>query len=177
MSRHVDEVKNKLAHLRANTNVLDLLMEFERTLDNSNLYAYRNWINGEIIEGPTLERYWVTVKLMYPYKMMPDPMGGLRLQKYGCKVSFEKDTFKAPVKILSRDSFSDFAKKKAKIKVHKVWVVTIVMPKRFLDERLLDTITAYGDENSLVVDTNDISQAYDNSIESTTDADMTGEES
>ena len=23
-----------------------------------NVYAYKNWINGEIVDGPDIERYW-----------------------------------------------------------------------------------------------------------------------
>lgn len=169
MARHIDEIKNKLSYIHSNVNILDLLMEFERTLDSVNLYAYKNWMEGEIVEGPIIDRYWVTVKLMFPKKLMPDPNGGMRLVKLGCKVNFEEDQFKAPVKITGRNSYADMTKKKAKVKIHDVWIVTIVMPKRYLDERILDTIASYGDKNSLVVNTDDISQAYDDSVSSVDD--------
>ena len=32
-------------------------------------------MKGEILEGPTVGRHYVNVKLLYPYKQMPDPMG------------------------------------------------------------------------------------------------------
>ena len=32
-----------------------------------------NWFKGEIVEGPEIEKYWVTVTLMYPHKLMPTP--------------------------------------------------------------------------------------------------------
>lgn len=179
MSRHLNDIKNKLSYLNSNINVLDLLMEFERTIDNANVYAYKNWINGEIVEGPNIERYWVTVKLMFPYTMMPDPMGGMRLTKYGCKLSYEKDIFEAPVRIRGKESYSDFSRKKAKLKKHKVWIVTICMPKRYLDERLLDIISSNDDENSLDVNVDDVSAAYDANVESAEDigggADLGGE--
>ncbi len=169
MSRHLNDVKNKLSYLNSNVNVLDLLMEFERTMDNANVYAYKNWMDGEIVQGPDIERFWVTVDFMFPYNMMPDPMGGMRLTKLGCKVTYRKDNFKVPVKITGRHSYSNFEQKKAKIKTHKVWIVSICMPKRFLDERLLDIINSNGDENSLDVDTTDISDAYDANVESVED--------
>lgn len=181
MTRHVDEVRNKLSYLHSNINILDLLMEFERTLDNTNIYAYENWMEGEIIDGPMIDRYWVTVVFMYPAKMRPDPLGAKRLEKYGCKVVMEKDTFKAPTKIRGRSSYSDFTNRVAKVKTHNIWTVAITMPKRFLDERILDTIEHYADENSLVVDTEDISAAYDDSLDSVEDfemdTDMGGDES
>lgn len=176
MARDIDEIKNKLSYLHSNINILDLLMEFERTLDSANVYAYQNWMEGEIVEGPNIERYWVTVKFMYPHKMMPDPRGGMRLIKYGCKVSFEQDKFRVPVAIKGRQSYGDFSKKKAKVKMHSVWIVTITMPKKFLDERILDTINSYGDDNSLVVDTSDISKAYDDSVDSVEDLDAGAED-
>jgi len=177
MARHIDDIKNRLSYINSNVNILDLLMEFERTLDSVNLYAYKNWLSGEIVEGPIIDRYWVTVKLMFPKKLMPDPLGGMRLVKLGCKVNYEEDQFKAPVSISGPQSYSDFTKKKAKVKLHDVWIVTIVMPKRYLDERILDTIASYGDKNSLTVGVDDIAQAYDDSMSTEMDAGMdAGEE-
>lgn len=161
MSRHLNDVKNKLSYLHSNINVLDLLMEFERTMDNAGVYGYQNWMEGEIVEGPEIDRYWVTVDFMFPYSMMPDPMGGMRLTKLGCNVKYRKDAFEVPVTITGRQSYQDFTKKTAKLKKHKVWLVSVRMPKRFLDERLLDIIASNGEENNIEVNTSDISDAYD----------------
>lgn len=177
MSRHLNDIKNKLSYLHSNINVLDLLMEFERTMDNADLYAYKNWMEGEIVDGPNIDRYWVTVEFMFPHSMMPDPMGGMRLTKLGCKVSYRKDSFEAPVTITGRGSYADASRKTAKLKTHNVWIVSIQMPKRFLDERLLDLIGSNGDQNSLSVETDDISDAYDADMESMNDVgDDMGEE-
>ena len=78
-----------LNNLRANTSrdsALETLMDFERVLDTANIYAYKNWMEGEIVEGPHIDRYWVTVTLMYYKNQMPDPEGAMRLTKNGCKV-------------------------------------------------------------------------------------------
>lgn len=165
MSRHLNDVKNKLSYLHSNVNVLDLLMEFERTIDNAGVYGYQNWMEGEIVEGPEIDRYWVTVDFMFPYSMMPDPMGGMRLIKLGCKVTYRKDNFDVPVTVTGRQSYQDFNKKTAKLKKHKVWIVSVRMPKRFLDERLLDIIGSHGEDNSIDVNTADISDAYDADVE------------
>ena len=44
---------------------LDMLMEFEKTLDELDLYAFKNWDQGEIFEGPEIGRHYVNVKLLY----------------------------------------------------------------------------------------------------------------
>lgn len=165
---HLNDIKEQLALVAASKSTLDMLLEFEKTLDNCNLYAYKNWKSGELVSGPEIERYWFTCKFMYPYSMMPDPMGALRLEKYGCKVTFEKDIFEAPVEISDNSSYRDPHRKAAKLKKHNVWIVTIQMPKQFIDERLADEIE---NENSIVLNTDDISAAYDSDIDSVEDPD------
>lgn len=159
-SKQLSDVQSVLARLSSDKDVFSMLLEFERTLDKVDLYAYENWFSGEIVDGPHVDRYWFTCTLMFPYKMMPDPEGALRLEKYGCKVFYEEDIFKNPVKIKSRDDYSNTYSKVAKIKKHKVWLVTIKMPRRFIDEEI-DSAIAF--TKDVAVDTADISQAYDES--------------
>lgn len=166
MATHLEDIKQQLALVASDKTKLDMLMEFEKTLDTANLYAYKNWISGELVAGPEIERYWFTCKFMYPYKMMPDPLGGMRLHKYGCKVSFEKGVFESPVKVSGRESYRDTYSKAARLKKHPVWIVTIQMPKKFMDERLIDEID---NVNSIGVDTSDISAAYDSGVDEVTD--------
>ena len=92
-----DRVIDNIRDIDKNGTLLDILLEFERVLDEVGLYAYKNWRLGEIVEGPKLARYWLHVKLMYPYQKMPDPKAGMRLLKLGCEVKFEKGIMKEPV--------------------------------------------------------------------------------
>ena len=55
------------------------LVDFERVLDSVHLYAYDNWVKGELVEGPQVEKHWVTCTFMWPHKMMPEPSGAKRL--------------------------------------------------------------------------------------------------
>ena len=140
-----------------------MLLEFEKTLDNANLYAYQNWMNGELVEGPDISRYWFTTTWMYPMKMMPDPAGGLRLLKYGCKVSYQKETFVEPKNLKGPEDAidTDSQPKKAKMLEHPVWLVTIDMPRRFVDDTY-DGIIEVGDEE---VDVEDINAAWDENLD------------
>ena len=42
---------------------LDVLMQVDEYLDTLNVYAYSNWIKGEIVEGPEIEKYCILVTL------------------------------------------------------------------------------------------------------------------
>lgn len=166
MPKHLDDVRERLSFISANKTVLDMLLEYERTLDNADVYAYKNWNSGELVEGPDIERYWMTCSFMFPYSLMPDPAGAARLEKFGCKVKYETDIFKSPVKVINQYSYEDSTTKEAKLKKHKIWLVTIQMPKKFIDERLIDEIEA---QNSINVDTSDLSDAYDANIDEVAD--------
>ena len=50
---------------------MSTLLDFERVLDEADLYAFKNWELGELVQGPTVRRYSVSCIFMYPYKLMP----------------------------------------------------------------------------------------------------------
>ena len=126
--------------------LLDMLLEFEKVLDSVDIYAYKNWGQGEILEGPSLKRHYVNVKLIYPYKDMPDPDGAKRLIARDCLVEFKKDTLIRPKKV---QSFNDVTlekrpdgstRYKPKTLTEPVWVVSIDMPRRYVDEFVSDVV-------------------------------------
>lgn len=162
MPYHVKDLRDNLLKIANDYTSLDILLGFEGVLDNVDIYAYKNWFNGEIVEGPKVGRYWVTVKLMFPAKMMPDPKGGMRLVDYGCEVSFKEGTFRRPVRVSGPEDYEDRYTKKAKIKNHEVWFVEIKMPRRFIDDGLL---SSYEDRNTINVDHEDVANSYDESFE------------
>lgn len=160
--KQLNDVHQVLSRLSGDKDAFSMLLEFERIMDNIDLYTYENWFNGELVEGPSMNRYWFTCTFMYPYKMMPDPEGGLRLEKYGCKVQYKEATFKCPISVKGRESYEDFKTKKVKLKKHKVWLVTVTMPRRFIDEGINDSLAFM---QNVDVNTDDISQAYDEGLE------------
>ena len=136
-----------------------MLMEFEKTMDNAGVFAYKNWEYGELVDGPYVDRYWFTTTWMYPQKLMPDPDGGLRLLKYDCKVQFGKDVYHEVQRVLSpADTVQDADEpRKAKEKKVPVWLVTISMPRRFVDDSHEGVFEISGEE----VDVEDIHAAYE----------------
>ena len=153
---------------------LNVLLDFERVLDELDLYGFANWGKGELVEGPKVERYWVTCTFMWPRSMMPDPRGAERLLPYGCKVSYEKTKIQVPVKIETPDDFRDDGSRKGKLVATKVWLVTIQMPQELIADIEQGSIEIAGED----VDLEDINSAYQQGLdkESLTQADQEGEE-
>ena len=46
-----DAVEN-INRINGNETLLDLLLEFEKILDETGIYAYKNWQLGEVVVGP-----------------------------------------------------------------------------------------------------------------------------
>lgn len=154
MTIAVKMLNDQIKKVSETNTLLDMLLEFEKVFEDIDIYAYKNWIKGEILEGPTLSRHYVTVKLMYPEKLMPDPAGAKRLMGKDCLVKYHKDTLKTPVKV---ESFEDVVaeitpdgrtRHRAKTKTEPVWVVEVRMPRRYVDEFSADVVQA--DEDSYV---------------------------
>jgi hypothetical protein len=176
MPKELADIKKQISEINNSSGVLDMLIEFEKTLDNTNLYAFKHWFDGEIVSGPEIGRYWFTVKLMYPYKMMPDPMGGVRLEKFGCKVSYEKDIFEVPAEVGEMGASRNPATKQTRIKRNKVWIITIKMPMRFITDGTDDRMDTL---NNTEVPTDDLSQGYDDGaefVDQDTDESMGGDD-
>jgi hypothetical protein len=162
MQKELEDIKNTLVKISKGDSLLDTLLEFERTLDSAEVFAYQNWILGELVEGPDIGRYWYKVTLMYPYELMPNPDGGLRLTKIGAKVSFRKGIFKKPIKVEGPQDWQDPTSKKAKIVDHPVWLVTIDLPIKYINRGLdnIDDIIMKDIEDS----NDDITDAYGEDI-------------
>jgi len=133
-------LNDQIKKISETNTLLDMLLEFEKVLDDVDLYSYKNWNNGEILEGPTVGRHYITVKLMYMNEDMPDPYGAKRLMAKDCLVKFTKDTLVRPVKVKSVDDITvetrpdGSVKNRAKTESSPVWVVEVKMPRRYVDE-------------------------------------------
>ena len=68
----VDIIKNTKTIYMSESS-LETMMDIERVMDSLDLYAFKNWKRGELIEGPIKTTHWVECSFMWPYKMMPDP--------------------------------------------------------------------------------------------------------
>ena len=112
---------------------MNTLLDFERVLDESDLYAYRNWELGELVQGPNVKRYTVSCIFMWPYKLMPNPKGAGRLVAIGCTVKFAKSKIEVPVEVKDYEDYVA-GTRYPKMAPKKVWFVYIEIPKDLLDD-------------------------------------------
>ena len=126
----LDIIRNIEGMYDSNT-LFNVLKDFERVLSELDLYVYKNWEDGELANGPIVDRHWVTTKFFWPREKMPDPMGGKRLLDYDCKIKYEKSHLIKPKKVLTQGDFRP-GTKKGKLERHPIWIVEIKMPKKLL---------------------------------------------
>jgi|TARA_B100001094_G_scaffold200441_1_gene194471 hypothetical protein len=125
-----DSVNNHFK-IHRSASLLDVLIEFDKFLDDLNVYSYDNWLEGEVVDGPHLTRYWCEISLMYPYEQMPDPAGGERLLGKKCKVYYKEDYYLEPREVKTPDDYEPGSRKPKSDKI-PVWVVKIKLPKKYV---------------------------------------------
>ena len=126
-------VADNIKNLYLSEGSLLTLMDFERVLDELDLYAFKNWILGELVSGPNIGKYKVGCIFLWPEKLMPDPRGARRLLPFDCEVKFKKTQMKIPIKIEEPDDFIP-GTHKARLIEKPVWLVEIVMPKNLMGD-------------------------------------------
>lgn len=161
MSKAIHDVIENTKEIFMTDSSLTSLLDFERVLDELDLYVFKHWKEGELVEGPVYEKYFVTCTFMWPYKMMPDPRGGERLLDYDCEVYYSKDTLEYPMKVKNPDDFEP-GTKMPKMKKAPIWLVKIVMPKKLMQEIQQGSL----DLESATLDLEDIENAYEEGTDS-----------
>lgn len=160
----INEIAATISGIKKNRNTLDVLLEFEGVLDDLHIYAYENWIKGEVIKGPIISKYWVEVYLMYPEKYMPNPDAAERLIKHGCYVFYQKEKLTSNVKIKTPDDLVQSPERETRVpdtRTTNVYVVKIVMPRHLLTDYNVKKISSMADE----VDLEDVVDAYDQGLD------------
>jgi hypothetical protein len=136
------------------------LLDFERVLDELDLYAFKNWQLGELVQGPDIGKYTVGCIFMWPEKLMPDPRGARRLLPFDCKIRYKKTRIKIPIKIEEPDDFRP-GTHKARLIEKPVWLVEIVMPKALM----ADIRTGSVELEDQDIDLGDLDSAYEEDLD------------
>jgi hypothetical protein len=139
---------------------MSTLLDFERVLDQCDLYAFKNWINGELVQGPDIGRYNVSCVFMWPYKLMPDPKAVKRLLKMGCKVQWDKTEIEVPIKVTNPDDFIQGTNYPKSAK-RKVWLIQITIPLEVMDDIKEGSVDLAGS----TVDLEELDDAYDEDLD------------
>jgi hypothetical protein len=155
MPANIKDLLKNTQEIFMTDSAVNTLLDFERVLDELDLYSFDNWKQGELVEGPIHERYFVKCTFMWPYSKMPDPRGGKRLSEYDCDVNYSKDLFEHPGKVKSPNDFKPGTKFPKMVK-SPIWLVEIIMPKKLMQDIERGALEL----ESGTVDLDDIDQAY-----------------
>ena len=117
---------------------MNVLLDFERVLNELDIFAFRNWELGELVAGPDQGPYKVSCTFLWPAKLMPDPRGAMRLLPFDCEVKWKKTKMKVPVRL-----------------------VEIVMPKSLMS----DIRTGSVELEDETIDLQDLDDAYDQDLD------------
>jgi len=128
MHHDILDVIRNIQDLYENNSSLAVLKDFERVLDEMDMYVYENWEDGELAYGPKVDRHWITAGFMWPKDKMPNPIAAKRLTELGCKVLYQKSHLVEPRKIKTESDLRP-GTKKGKLDRHPIWIVEIQMPK------------------------------------------------
>ena len=129
------DVLDNTKNIYLSNNALENLLDFERVLDTLDLYVFENWDKGELVIGPTHSRYFVECEFMWPYKMMPNPLGAKRLLDYDITVTYRKSKLTKPVKDLDvypKKADGQEAHQKIETKEMSIWIVNIKIPRKLM---------------------------------------------
>lgn len=160
MAANLRDILDNTKDIYMTDSAVDTLLDFERVLDELDLYVFANWKKGELVEGPVSEKYFVNCIFMWPYRMMPDPRGAERLLEYGCEVRYKKDSLETPRKVSDPMDYKPGTKYPRSDKL-PVWLVEITMPKQLMTDIRQGSLEL---ENE-TLDMQDVEDAYDQGMD------------
>ena len=156
----IKDIIQNIEQIYGSNNALNILKDFERVIDELDVYVYDNWIDGELVEGPKESRYFVECTFMWPKKYMPDPRGARRLLPFDCDVKYKKTMMKVPIKIENPSDYRP-GTHKAKIIEVPVWLVEISMPKSLMSDIRTGSVELEDQD----IDLADLDDAYEQDLD------------
>jgi len=145
---------------------ISTLLDFERCLDEADLYAFKNWELGELVSGPIVKKYTVSCVFMWPYKLMPDPRGAKRLLSVGCKLKFKKTKMKVPVQVETPEDYIPGTRYPKSV-MKPIWLILIQIPTELMDDVKEGSI----DLADQTIDLEELNDSYDEDLDKDDGAD------
>lgn len=127
-----ERLLNNIDRVYNSTTALQILKDFERVLDEYfDIYVFDNWEDGELLEGPMSDKYWVACRFMWSDKKRPDEAAIKRLRSNNVLVETSTSYFVKPKKIKGPEDIRP-GTKKGKMVRDKIYIVKIKMPKSLM---------------------------------------------
>lgn len=139
---------------------ISMVLDFERVIDELDIYAFKNWEIGELVQGPDVGRYTTSCTFMWPYKLMPDPRAVKRLLAVGCDVKWEKTKVNVPVEVKNYDDLVPGTNYPKGVK-REVWLVKITIPNDMMDDIKEGSVDLAGS----TIDLDELDDAYSEDLD------------
>lgn len=139
---------------------MSMVLDFERVIDELDIYAFRNWELGELVQGPDVGRYTTSCTFMWPYKLMPDPRAVKRMLAVGCDVKWEKTEVNVPVEVKNYDDLVPGTNYPKGVK-RDVWLVKITIPNDLMDDIKEGSVDLAGS----TIDLDELDDAYSEDLD------------
>lgn len=137
--------------------LLDILLQMEDVLDSLDLYVFKNWFSGQVVEGPNVHRYWLTMVLRYPMNKMPDPKGAKRLLRQNILVEYQRVNVSDKTSEEEAKAAEQGGEDKAK---PNHWQITISIPRRLVSDMNAAELDFYDED----IDADDVQDAQDSGM-------------
>jgi hypothetical protein len=160
MANTLKDVIDNTKEIYMTDSSLSTLLDFERIIDELDIYTFDYWKAGELVAGPVYEKYFVTCTFMWPYQHKPDTRGAQRLADYGCVVKYKKDVLSYPIKLKSPSDFQPGTKIPKMSKI-PIWLVTITVPKKLMRDITQGSLEL----ESETIDADDLDQSLDQGLD------------
>lgn len=127
----IKDIISNIEEIYGSNNSLNILKDFERVVDELDVYVFENWLDGELVSGPKESRYFVECTFMWPKDKMPEPAGAKRLKEYGCKIQVAESVINEVRRIKTPDDIRP-GTRKGKIDSKPIWMIKVMMPKKLM---------------------------------------------
>jgi hypothetical protein len=158
--RNIKDVIENTKQIFMTDSSINTLLDFERIIDELDIYVFDHWKHGELVEGPKYEKYFVTCTFMWPYKTKPDTRGAERLADYGCVVKYKRDVLSYPMKLKTPNDFQP-GTKMPKMAKAPIWLVTITVPKKLMQDIHQGSLELENEN----LNSEDIEQSYEQGLD------------
>ncbi len=155
-----DSIVSTVKGIMTSDGSMSMVLDFERVIDELDIYAFKNWELGELVSGPDVGRYSTTCIFMWPYKLMPDPRAVKRLLAVGCEVEWEKTKVMVPVEVENYDDLVPGTNYPKGVK-REVWLVKITIPNELMDDIKEGSVDLAGN----TIDLDEIDDAYSDDLD------------
>lgn len=130
----------------------DILLSVEEYFDNIDLYVFKGWIDGEVVEGPIVSKYWVDLTLKFDRDKVPDPRGTYLFHNQGTQIQVRKSTQLVARDVRKAEDIDPATGKQVMDEV-EVILIKFSIPRRLVDAASVEEYSLLDEVDEQTADT------------------------